>query len=110
MAPPPSTTRTTRRWRRGSKIASPAPRAQIGEHCQRCIGVIGAVPLVAGLALVTRRIRLAAYAALAGGTIYLVAKLVKAFVQRGRPQTLLGTSTSSMCPTGAWAMSRGTRR
>jgi membrane-associated phospholipid phosphatase len=53
------------------------------------LGVIGAVPLVAGLALLTRRIRLAAYAALAGGTIYLVAKLVKEFVQRGRPQTLL---------------------
>jgi uncharacterized membrane protein YbhN (UPF0104 family)/membrane-associated phospholipid phosphatase/predicted Ser/Thr protein kinase len=53
------------------------------------LGVIGAVPLVALLALVTRRIRLAAYAALAGGTIYLVAKLVKQFVQRGRPQTLL---------------------
>jgi len=53
------------------------------------LGVIGAVPLVAALALVTHRIRLAAYAALAGGTIYLVAKLVKAFVQRGRPQTLL---------------------
>jgi uncharacterized membrane protein YbhN (UPF0104 family)/membrane-associated phospholipid phosphatase len=53
------------------------------------LGVIGAVPLVAALALVTRRIRLAAYAALAGGTIYLVAKLVKEFVQRGRPQTLL---------------------
>jgi undecaprenyl-diphosphatase len=53
------------------------------------LGVIGAVPLVAGLALLTRRLRLAAYAALAGGTIYLVAKLVKVFVQRGRPQTLL---------------------
>jgi undecaprenyl-diphosphatase len=53
------------------------------------LGVIGAVPLVAVLALATRRIRLAAYAALAGGTIYLVAKLVKEFVQRGRPQTLL---------------------
>jgi undecaprenyl-diphosphatase len=53
------------------------------------LGVIGAVPLVALLALLTRRIRLAAYAALAGGTIYLVAKLVKEFVQRGRPQTLL---------------------
>jgi uncharacterized membrane protein YbhN (UPF0104 family)/membrane-associated phospholipid phosphatase len=53
------------------------------------LGVIGAVPLVAALALVTRRIRLALYAALAGGTIYLVAKLVKEFVQRGRPQTLL---------------------
>jgi undecaprenyl-diphosphatase len=47
------------------------------------------VPLVALLALATKRIRLAAYAALAGGTIYLVAKLVKEFVQRGRPQTLL---------------------
>jgi uncharacterized membrane protein YbhN (UPF0104 family) len=53
------------------------------------LGVIGAVPLVAVLALATRRIRLALYAALAGGTIYLVAKLVKEFVQRGRPQTLL---------------------
>jgi uncharacterized membrane protein YbhN (UPF0104 family)/membrane-associated phospholipid phosphatase len=53
------------------------------------LGVIGAVLPVAGLALVTRRIRLAAYAALAAGSIYLVAKLVKAFVQRGRPQTLL---------------------
>jgi undecaprenyl-diphosphatase len=53
------------------------------------LGVIGAVPVVALLALATRRLRLAAYAALAGGTIYLVAKLVKEFVQRGRPQTLL---------------------
>jgi uncharacterized membrane protein YbhN (UPF0104 family)/membrane-associated phospholipid phosphatase len=53
------------------------------------LGVIGAVPLVAGLALVTRRVRLAAYAALAAGGIYLIAKLVKAFIQRGRPQTLL---------------------
>ena len=53
------------------------------------LGVIGAVPLVALLALATRRLRLAAYAALAGGTIYLVAKLVKEFVQRGRPQMLL---------------------
>jgi undecaprenyl-diphosphatase len=53
------------------------------------LGVIGAVLPVALLALVTRRIRLAAYAALAAGSIYLVAKLVKEFVQRGRPQTLL---------------------
>jgi uncharacterized membrane protein YbhN (UPF0104 family)/membrane-associated phospholipid phosphatase len=53
------------------------------------LGVIGAVLPVAGLALLTRRIRLAAYAALAAGSIYLVAKLVKEFVQRGRPQTLL---------------------
>ena len=53
------------------------------------LGVIGAVPLVALLAVATRRLRLAAYAALAGGTIYLVAKLVKEFVQRGRPRALL---------------------
>jgi membrane-associated phospholipid phosphatase len=53
------------------------------------LGVIGAVPLVVGLALLTRRWRLALYTALAGGTIYLVAKVVKEFVQRGRPQTLL---------------------
>jgi membrane-associated phospholipid phosphatase len=53
------------------------------------LGVIGAVLPVAGLALVTRRIRLAAYAALAAGSIYLIATLVKAFVQHGRPQTLL---------------------
>jgi uncharacterized protein (TIRG00374 family) len=53
------------------------------------LGVIGAVPLVALLAVATRRLRLAAYAALAGGTIYLVAKLVKEFIQRGRPRALL---------------------
>jgi membrane-associated phospholipid phosphatase/predicted Ser/Thr protein kinase len=53
------------------------------------LGVIGAVPLVAILALVTRRLRLALDAVLAAGSIYLIAKLVKEFVQRGRPQTLL---------------------
>jgi glycosyltransferase 2 family protein len=53
------------------------------------LGVIGAVPLVAGLALATRRLRLALDAVLAAGSIYLIAKLVKEFVQRGRPQTLL---------------------
>jgi glycosyltransferase 2 family protein len=51
------------------------------------LGVIGAVPLVAVLA--TRRLRLALDAVLAAGSIYLIAKLVKEFVQRGRPQTLL---------------------
>jgi hypothetical protein len=35
MAPPLSTTRTTRRWRRGSKIPSSAPTAQIGEPASR---------------------------------------------------------------------------
>ena len=54
------------------------------------LGVIGAVLPVAGLALLTRRIRLAAYAALAGGTIYLVAKLVKAFVQGTPPDPTRG--------------------
>jgi glycosyltransferase 2 family protein len=53
------------------------------------LGVIGAVPLVAVLALATRRLRLALDAVLAAGSIYLIAKLVKEFVQRGRPQTLL---------------------
>ena len=48
------------------------------------LGVIGAVPLVAVLALVTRRLRLALDAVLAAGSIYLIAKLVKEFVQRGR--------------------------
>jgi undecaprenyl-diphosphatase len=47
------------------------------------------VPLVAILALATRRLRLALDAVLAAGSIYLIAKLVKEFVQRGRPQTLL---------------------
>jgi len=53
------------------------------------LGVIGAVPVVVGLALATRRLRLALDAALAAGGIYLIAKLVKEFVQRGRPQALL---------------------
>jgi membrane-associated phospholipid phosphatase/predicted Ser/Thr protein kinase len=53
------------------------------------LGVIGAVPLVAVLALATRRLRLALDAVLAAGSIYLIAKVVKEFVQRGRPQTLL---------------------
>jgi undecaprenyl-diphosphatase len=53
------------------------------------LGVIGAVPLVALLALATRKLRLALDAVLAAGSIYLIAKLVKEFVQRGRPQTLL---------------------
>jgi membrane-associated phospholipid phosphatase/tRNA A-37 threonylcarbamoyl transferase component Bud32 len=53
------------------------------------LGVIGAVPLVAGLALATRHLRLALDAVLAAGGIYLLAKLVKEFVQRGRPHHLL---------------------
>jgi membrane-associated phospholipid phosphatase len=52
-------------------------------------GNIGAVPVVALLAVATRRLRMALDMALAGGAIYLVAKLVKEVIQRGRPQTLL---------------------
>ena len=73
------------------------------------LGVIGAVPLVALLALLTRRVRLAAYAALAAGSICLIAKLVKEFVQRGCPKPCWRTSTSSTSLTGAWAMCRGTQ-
>jgi glycosyltransferase 2 family protein len=53
------------------------------------LGVIGAVPLVVGLALILKRWRLALDAALAGGAIYFIAKIIKSYVQRGRPQTLL---------------------
>ncbi len=53
------------------------------------LGVIGAVPLVAFLALATRRLRLGLDAVLAAGSIYVIAKVVKAFVERGRPDALL---------------------
>jgi len=53
------------------------------------LGNLGAVPLVAVAAAATRRWRLALDAAVAGGAIYVVARLIKQVVQRGRPQTLL---------------------
>ena len=53
------------------------------------LGVIGAVPLVAVVALATRHLRLALDAVLAAGSIYLIAKVIKQFVQRGRPYSLL---------------------
>jgi undecaprenyl-diphosphatase len=53
------------------------------------LGVIGAVPLVAVVALATRHLRLALDAVLAAGSIYLIAKLIKQFVRRGRPDSLL---------------------
>ena len=53
------------------------------------LGNLGAVPLVVLAAAVTRRWRLALDAAVAGGAIYVVARLIKQVVQRGRPQTLL---------------------
>lgn len=52
-------------------------------------GNLGAVPAVAVLAAVTRRWRLAFDMAVAGGTIWLLAKVVKAAVERGRPAAYL---------------------
>jgi len=53
------------------------------------LGNLGAVPLVVVAAAATRRWRLALDAAVAGGAIYVVARVIKQFVERGRPQTLL---------------------
>ena len=47
------------------------------------LGVIGAVPVVAALALALRRLRLALDAVVAAGSIYLIAKLIKVFVKCG---------------------------
>ena len=52
-------------------------------------GNIASVPATAFAAGAAKRWRLALDFAVAGGTIYLVAKLVKTLVERGRPQTLL---------------------
>ena len=52
-------------------------------------GNVAAVPLAAVAALVARRRRLAASLAVAGALAYGGAKLVKEFVTRGRPMTLL---------------------
>lgn len=52
-------------------------------------GNFGSVPATAFAAGASRRWRLAVDFAVAGGAIYLVAKLIKSLVERGRPQTLL---------------------
>jgi membrane-associated phospholipid phosphatase len=52
-------------------------------------GQLLAVPVAAALALVARRFRLALELVLAGGSAYLLAKLVKEQVYRGRPGQLL---------------------
>ena len=52
-------------------------------------GGIGAVPRVAPQAFLTRRVRLALDAVLAAGSIYVLAKVVKSFIERGRPASLL---------------------
>jgi hypothetical protein len=53
------------------------------------LGVISAVPLVAPLALATRRIRLAAHAALAGGTPTWSPSWSSRSCSGAAPQTLL---------------------
>ena len=52
-------------------------------------GNLGAVPAVAVLAAITRRWRLAFDMAVAGGMIWLLAKVVKMAVERGRPAAYL---------------------
>jgi glycosyltransferase 2 family protein len=52
-------------------------------------GNIASVPATAAVAGFARRWRLALDFAVAGGAIYLLAKLVKVLIERGRPQTLL---------------------
>jgi undecaprenyl-diphosphatase len=53
------------------------------------LGNFGSVPATAIAAGLARRWRLALDFAVAGGAIYLLAKVVKSLVERGRPQTLL---------------------
>lgn len=52
-------------------------------------GNIASVPATAFAAATARRWRLAVDFAVAGGAIYLMAKVVKVLIERGRPQTLL---------------------
>jgi membrane-associated phospholipid phosphatase/predicted Ser/Thr protein kinase len=52
-------------------------------------GNIASVPAVVAAAGFARRWRLALDFAVAGGTIYVLAKVVKTLIERGRPQTLL---------------------
>ncbi len=53
-------------------------------------GNVLAVPLAAAAAALTRRFRMAAHLAGAAGAAWLLAKLVKQLVERGRPPSLLG--------------------
>ena len=52
-------------------------------------GVFVTIPILTVLALVLRRVRLAVAMALAGVGVYVLARLVKEIVQRGRPDELL---------------------
>jgi membrane-associated phospholipid phosphatase len=53
-------------------------------------GVFLTIPLLIVIALIVRRIHLAAAMGAAGVGVYLVAKIVKEIVQRGRPEALIG--------------------
>lgn len=53
------------------------------------LGNLVAVPVVAGVAAALRRWRLAAAVLLAGAGVYVLAKVVKGIVPRGRPDALL---------------------
>ena len=53
-------------------------------------GVFLTIPVLTAIALVLRRVRLAAAMATAGIGVYLIAKIGKEVVQRGRPEALIG--------------------
>jgi hypothetical protein len=53
-------------------------------------GVFLTIPVLAVIALMLRRVRLAAAMAIAGVGVYLLARIVKELVKRGRPEALIG--------------------
>ena len=53
-------------------------------------GVFLTIPVLAVIALMLRRVRLAAVMAIAGIGVYLLARIVKELVRRGRPEALIG--------------------
>jgi uncharacterized protein (TIRG00374 family) len=56
-------------------------------------GVFLTIPVLVGIALLVRRFRLAAAMAVAGVGVYLVAKVIKEVVHRGRPDALIDNVT-----------------
>jgi membrane-associated phospholipid phosphatase len=53
-------------------------------------GVFLTIPVLIVIALILRRVRLAAAMAIAGIGVYLLARIVKEIVKRGRPEALIG--------------------
>lgn len=53
-------------------------------------GVFLTIPVLVVIALILRRVRLAAAMAIAGVGVYFLARFVKEIVQRGRPEALIG--------------------